>query len=302
MTKAAATFRVPLGLDADDRLVERTRAEKGGQYRCPACLAPLIVRAGAVRAHHLAHRADAGCSPETALHDGAKRLVAEVVNDWLAGRAPGPTIDTGCARCYNGLAEPLLARFGEAVVERRLDDGLVADVAFVTPERVMGVVEIRVSHAVDEAKAARLTVPWIELDAEEVIARPLAWSPIARGGPQRSRPTCPDCRERTLAGLALADSLGIRIAVPPYDVATHECYKCHRPFPVVTWSGRGRDGDWRPPEPIPSVLEFRFSKTAGTSYWANVCPHCSATAGDWFLYDEPDGPFFGIRSSGSDDA
>jgi hypothetical protein len=31
--------------------------------------------------------------------------------------------------------------------------------------------------------------------------------------------------------------------------------------------------------------------SAGT--WANTCPYCGAVQGNWFLYHEPDGAFFG---------
>jgi hypothetical protein len=32
--------------------------------------------------------------------------------------------------------------------------------------------------------------------------------------------------------------------------------------------------------------ELRYSKTAGTTYMANVCPYCGALQGDWFIRDE----------------
>jgi len=32
--------------------------------------------------------------------------------------------------------------------------------------------------------------------------------------------------------------------------------------------------------------ELRFSKTMETSYIANVCPHCGALQGDWFIHEE----------------
>jgi hypothetical protein len=39
-------------------------------------------------------------------------------------------------------------------------------------------------------------------------------------------------------------------------------------------------------------IEWRFSRTAGDSYWANICPHCGALFGDFFLHCEPGGAFF----------
>ena len=39
-------------------------------------------------------------------------------------------------------------------------------------------------------------------------------------------------------------------------------------------------------------IEWRFSRTAGDSYWANICPHCGALFGDFYLHSEPGGAFF----------
>ncbi|HHW57747.1 MAG TPA: hypothetical protein GXX15_08810 [Clostridia bacterium] len=45
-------------------------------------------------------------------------------------------------------------------------------------------------------------------------------------------------------------------------------------------------------KPIPSTLQYRYSKTVGHKYWANVCPYCGSVQGDWFLHEESEGPFF----------
>ena len=35
-----------------------------------------------------------------------------------------------------------------------------------------------------------------------------------------------------------------------------------------------------------------YSHTIKASYLANNCDHCDALQGDWFLFEEPDSPFF----------
>ncbi|MDO8903226.1 hypothetical protein [Hydrogenophaga sp.] len=35
-----------------------------------------------------------------------------------------------------------------------------------------------------------------------------------------------------------------------------------------------------------------FSRTAEQTYFANHCSHCGALQGDFYMYMEPDGPFF----------
>ena len=39
-------------------------------------------------------------------------------------------------------------------------------------------------------------------------------------------------------------------------------------------------------------FEPTSSRTAGATYWANLCVHCRALQGDFYLHSEPDGPFF----------
>jgi hypothetical protein len=77
-----------------------------------------------------------------------------------------------------------------------------------------------------------------------------------------------------------------------YKQAIIECWKCGKRIPVFTWKGHQ---DWqkeKPPEPIPNVLQLRYSSVVDHEYWVNVCPYCNRIQGDWYLYYEPDGPFF----------
>lgn len=56
--------------------------------------------------------------------------------------------------------------------------------------------------------------------------------------------------------------------------------------------------DVLPPEVFEEIvlrnphLERRHSHMAGTSYLANVCPHCDRLTGDFYLHAEPGGAFF----------
>lgn len=48
-------------------------------------------------------------------------------------------------------------------------------------------------------------------------------------------------------------------------------------------------------KPIPRTIQYRYSNTVGNKYWVNTCPRCGSIQGDWHLFSEPDGPFFGVR-------
>ena len=72
-------LKIPYGMDRSSTLVSAEMAEKGAQYTCPCCNAPLIYRAGDVREKHFAHPADSNCNLETILHITAKRLICEAM-------------------------------------------------------------------------------------------------------------------------------------------------------------------------------------------------------------------------------
>ena len=59
-------------------------AEKGGDYRCPGCAAPMILRKGEVRIHHFAHRPEIACDwgvGETEAHLAAKLSLYNAFKD-----------------------------------------------------------------------------------------------------------------------------------------------------------------------------------------------------------------------------
>lgn len=91
--------------------------------------------------------------------------------------------------------------------------------------------------------------------------------------------------------LKIAKETGIKLC-KGYIPAPYHCYKCERSILVFTWFGHEIWGEKPIKVPHPRSLEFRLSKTVGESYWVNTCVFCHAIQGDWFLYSQPDGPFW----------
>ena len=77
-----ADFKIPLAWDTT-RLVTAGEAVAAptGAYFCPACGETVRLRAGAIRRPHFAHRPSEQCSKETILHQTAKRLIQQVVQE-----------------------------------------------------------------------------------------------------------------------------------------------------------------------------------------------------------------------------
>jgi hypothetical protein len=80
-----------------------------------------------------------------------------------------------------------------------------------------------------------------------------------------------------------------------YISAVIDCWKCNKKTTVYTWPGQEAWQENPPPDPKPATLKFIYSSTYGSKYWANVCQHCGRVQGDYFLYYDPDGPFWGLH-------
>lgn len=177
--------------------------------RCPLCDEPVLLKLGAVRVHHAAHRAGSGCplgaagGGETALHVNTKLHLASALREWIAALPPGdragaPLVArvrcaarwrdaaTGrAARCTAVRDVPLASDWDEVRVEMSLsaDAGPAAarpDVVLLRGGRPVAAVEVLVTHAVAMPAAVTLSdleVPWAEVRAaRRLYSTPGAWA------------------------------------------------------------------------------------------------------------------------------
>lgn len=289
-----AGLAVPLGLAPDGMLVLPWSADPAVAYLCPGCGAPLRLRRSKVRRAHFAHRRGEGCAPDSLLHRTAKRLVVRVIEEWKAGTGARPCIDRPCPvwHCDGGVVQDLPDDITHARAEVRLPDGSVADVMLYRGEEPACVVEILATHAVDEEKARRLILPWVELDAADLLDRPYWWVATQDG----LKPfVCPRCRAHAAArweelaevaarARAAAASAGQSLPPsPPYQAAPHRCWRCGREMAVYVWPGGGGHSARKPPSPRPTTVRLCATEGYGAEYWANCCPACNAVQGDGYL-------------------
>lgn len=175
--------RVPITLGMDkNRQVVHVRDAGNGRgcgLSCPACGEPLMARQGRKREWHFSHLADSDCAGggESALHQLAKEILVEACAQGRTLRLPGwmgvlRLASAECKEANLGICDPRL--------EERLPCGRIADasVRLADPEipeewrRLL--VEIRVSHAVDESKAvdlAKESRSCIEIDLSALPGR-----------------------------------------------------------------------------------------------------------------------------------
>lgn len=297
-------FAVPYGVSDEGQLVYRTEAVRGAKYFCPSCRDPLILRKGRIRTPHFAHSSNTQCTPETVLHKTVKSLIVKTVMDWKAGKSRAPLIRRFCstAGCDKHHDQELPKKVEAAVEEYHLSSGRVVDVALVSNSQVVAAVEVFVTHAVDGTKEAKLELPWLEVEAQQILEQPLLW--ICHKDSLLPF-QCPKCRQREVEEQRQKEhlrklALTLKITLPPsppYSYATSRCYRCKREIIVYTWDNHEFCARQRPPLPVPPTVHFRYSKMMKVKYWTNCCRFCGASQEDKFLYYKRGEPFYWGRLS-----
>jgi hypothetical protein len=90
----------------------------------------------------------------------------------------------------------------------------------------------------------------------------------------------------------ILDRAGIAFDEKVYRPALVECWKCKNQIVVFDWLEKEMFDEKEPPEEgRPKTIKLMFSKTVSKEYWANTCLSCGSIQGDFFLFEEPDGPF-----------
>jgi uncharacterized protein YlaI len=294
-----ALLKVPFAHDPAAGIIWPDHAQKGITYLCPNCQEKLIFRAGEIKRHHFAHKPNGVCSQETVLHKSAKLLVQVAVRAWKLGKAAVPEVVRQCGNCHESSPQPLPGKVTDALLEYRLPDGFVSDVALMQGARAVAAIEVHVTHAVDEKKSERLSIPFVELEAAAVLESPRRWEPIV----DNFRPyTCPKCHERLARYVRLtreiANSCKIDLPTSYYRYGLHRCYKCRQIILAFDWPGRDLRTKTPPQQqPVPNSVQYRYVRFVNTEYWVNTCPLCHATQGDNYLFMEPGGPFMGAELS-----
>lgn len=142
------------GIEPNDRTVHISEVVRGLRCdcRCPACDQALVAKKGTKQLHHFAHyNKTAACShaAETNAHLWAKEVLER------EKRLSIPAILAEHAGHTEIVSPAKIHEFAHARLEKRLDT-IVPDVVLITANGTPLIVEVRVTHACEEAKLAKL--------------------------------------------------------------------------------------------------------------------------------------------------
>lgn len=149
-------IRYPIAANGNGRAVSIQDAESGVSYKCFGCEEPMMAKRGQQRAWHFAHKPPtSGCAdPDRALHETAKALVVQGLTD---AQANGTEYCVGfaCRACKKSLAWNI-ARPGTTIaVERSIVEGTRSDIVIDRGPKGPLIVEVVVTHDVEEPTRAR---------------------------------------------------------------------------------------------------------------------------------------------------
>lgn len=301
----ASDLLIPIAKDSDGNFVKPADANKTASYFCPECGECVILRRGTKKRSHFAHKTSQ-CSQESVVHKAAKEMIQMVVLAWKAGLRPAPVFVCKCYRCHNKIESPIPDKVDAVALEVTLADGHRVDVGLLEKGITIAAIEVKVTHAVDVIKAGQISVPFIEVDGNEIIERPdrlvaiqdhfkrrLCRECIAKEQEARQKQRQIEAKITSLLKEINYQRLPELDSNNKYIVRLTTCWECGREIIVFAWFPFKIFTKQKPPEPIPKTIKWRYSNSHKDRYWANTCLYCNSLQGDYYLYCEPDGPFWG---------
>ncbi len=290
-------LKIPYGIDSEGQLESAKKAIKGKDYFCPVCFEKIILRKGKIKRPHFAHKANTKCSQESVIHKTAKLLIQKVIRDWKAGVNNPPVLLRQCGGCGQFKEQKLPEKVEDAVLEYRLKEGVIVDVGLVVNETVQSAVEVKITHEVDDEKLKKMSIPFIEVDGNAIIENPYVWKSLK----DTFKPfVCKKCKEIFVKfqkkAQMTAQKCNIELPKNYYRYGITTCWKCKREIIVFAWPRDELHSKNEPKvKPYPKTIKYYYSRTINAKYWVNTCSYCGAIQGDYYLYMEPDGPFFGAH-------
>ena len=203
--------RYPAAEAGGGHLVSIHDATAGTPYACFGCGAPMVARKGTKRTWHFAHKPPISeCSdPDRALHETAKAMILQGFTEALT-RLGEYRVGFCCGDCGTEVTWNI-ARPGSMIApERTVVESTRSDLVIERPEKSPLIVEIVVTHEIEEATRAH----YEQSELPVLVVRPqwdtiteLAHTLIADDSININTMRCSDCRqERARAEQELAEA------------------------------------------------------------------------------------------------
>ena len=176
-------------------------AQREESYYCFGCNSSMVVKKGAIKTHHYAHKADlVTCDPDTALHEASKMNIAEgfVGAVEVGGRY---FLCFPCSRCRAVISVNVALPDAGVASERSIVTGTRSDLVFTWPDghdRI--IVEIEVTHGLEDSTRQRYEeskLPVMTLKVSSWASLPSLRKEVIASSTLNIKDTfCKDCKQR----------------------------------------------------------------------------------------------------------
>ena len=282
---------LPFAHDANGNLVHIDNAQRGQKYTCPNCGTELLLKISKIpegqkyhRRTHFAHKgnSDNHCS-ESFLHKLFKEQCADYIREKISAQED-LFFEWKCEKCDEGHKGNLLKKAVDVVTE--YDLGVCKpDVALLDKAgKVVIVIEVVVAHKpepitlhyYDNNKIACLQINVGAFSDCENIAYKLSHPDKVNICPN---PICEKC------GSVMHKSKIVTVET--------SCWKCGQKMTVAMMLAVGRflspayftEDEIEIARTLGANIQKRYSKTINDNYSANVCAHCNAFVGDFYMHE-----------------
>lgn len=282
---------LPYAYDSKGELVHIDEAHKNEKYTCPTCGTELLLRISNIpegkkyhRQNHFAHKSgtDNHCS-ESFLHKLFKKKAVEYIEEMIAKGEKLP-FRWLCDKCGEHHSGNLLKEAVKVAEEHTLKSCRPDIALFNKNGEVIIVIEIVVTHKpepetikyYDDNKIACIQIKVESFDDCDIINYKIANPDKVNICPN---PVCEKCNNRK-------NSRKFIITEAP-------CWKCGRNMRIAMIK-KGEFSNFYGPEEFTQkeietakqngvYIEKQYSKTMHESYYANICNHCKAFIGEFYL-------------------
>ena len=150
-------------------------ARRGMPYFCVGCKNPMITKMGDVNAHHFAHKTNASCNPDNALHETAKISIIEKFKEYSKAKKDW-IIDVPCFVCGEATKYNLTDGSAEIKQELTVIEHTRSDIAVLKSDMsVHTILEVAVTHDLEDI-TRRL---YVESKIPVIVIAP-SWSNFLR--------------------------------------------------------------------------------------------------------------------------
>ena len=191
--------RYPAADAGDGQLVTIEDATSGTPYACFGCEAPMVARKGTQRAWHFAHKPPVSecADPDRALHETAKAMILQGFAEAVTRRGEY-RVGFCCGDCGTEVSWDMARQGSTITQERTVVESTRSDLVIERPEKSPLIIEIVVTHDIEEATRLRYEQPELPV----LVVRPqwdtiaeLAQTLIADGSINVGTIRCADCQQ-----------------------------------------------------------------------------------------------------------